>query len=174
MSAVAIRGMEAEDWPAVERIWAEGIATGNATFEAEPPSWEYFDATRRPDLRLVATGDDGVLGWVAASPVSSRPVYAGVVENSLYVSGTARGQGIGRALLEAFISRCHANGVWTIQSTVFPENTASLALHEALGFTRVGTRRRIGLMPHGPHAGLWRDTILLEHRHDRPDAPPPR
>ncbi len=100
----------------------------------------------------------------AASPVSARPVYRGVVEHSIYISDAARGQGIGRRLLAAFIDHCHARGVWTIQSTIFPENTASLGLHYSLGFLSVGTRRRIGLMDYGPYAGSWRDTVLLERR----------
>lgn len=156
--------MAAADWAAVAAIWAEGIATGNATFEATPPSWEEFDATRRSDLRLVAEDRGAVVGWVAASPVSSRPVYRGVVEHSVYIAGAARGQGLGQALLDAFVRRCGDTGVWTIQSSIFPENTASLALHRKAGFREVGTRSRIGLMAYGAHAGIWRDTVLLERR----------
>ena len=105
-----------------------------------------------------------ILGWAAASPVSSRLVYAGVVEHSVYVDPDARGQGVGRTLVEALIARAEAAGVWTIQSSIFPENTASLALHDALGFRRVGRRERIALMSYGPMQGTWRDTILIEHR----------
>ncbi len=159
-----VRPLEPTDWPEVRRIYAEGIATGHATFEAEPPGWERFDADKRTDLRLVAEVGARILGWAAASPVSSRLVYAGVVEHSAYVDPDARGQGVGRTLVEALIARAEAAGVWTIQSSIFPENTASLALHDALGFRRVGRRERIALMSYGPMQGTWRDTILIEHR----------
>lgn len=159
-----IRDLTPADWPAVRDIWAEGIATGHATFEAEPPSWESFDAGRLPDVRLVLEDDGAVLGWAAVSPVSTRPVYRGVVEHSLYLAAAARGRGHGARLLASLIGRCEEAGIWTIQSTVFPKNTASLALHERLGFTVVGTRRRIGLMSYGPLAGQWRDTVLMEYR----------
>ena len=163
-AALRIRDLTPADWPAVRDIWAEGIATGHATFEAEPPSWESFDAGRLPNVRLVLEDDGAVLGWAAVSPVSTRPVYRGVVEHSLYLSAAARGRGHGARLLAALIGRCEEAGIWTIQSTIFPENTASLALHERLGFTAVGTRRRIGLMSYGPLAGQWRDTVLMEYR----------
>ncbi|OFI39142.1 phosphinothricin acetyltransferase [Arthrobacter sp. SW1] len=164
MSRAVIRPMVPADWAEVEAIWAEGIATGNATFEAVPPSWADFDSSRRRDLRLVAELGGRVLGWAAASPVSVRPVYRGVVEHSVYVGSEARGKGLGRRLLAEFIEHCQAQGVWTIQSTIFPENTASLGLHHSLGFVSVGIRQRIGLMDYGPHAGVWRDTVLLERR----------
>ena len=159
-----IRPMEPGDWAAVEAIWAAGIATGHATFEPAPPNWEDFDATRRTELRLVAEDHGNVVGWAAASPVSSRTVYRGVVEHSIYIAQEARGLGYGGVLLEAFIRHCERAGVWTIQSTVFPENTASLALHQSQGFSVVGTRQRIGLMNYGSAAGIWRDTVLLEYR----------
>lgn len=163
-TGLLIRPMTHSDWRAVEAIWAGGIATGHATFEPAPPSWEDFDATRRPDLRLVAEAHGTVVGWVAASPVSSRPVYRGVVEHSIYVSPEARGRGCGRQLLDTFIRHAEAAGVWTIQSSIFPENTASITLHQQHGFIVVGTRQRIGLMSYGPAAGQWRDTKLLEYR----------
>ena len=163
-ACLRIRDLTPADWPAVRDIWAEGIATGHATFEAEPPSWESFDAGRLPDVRLVLEDDGAVLGWAAVSPVSTRPVYRGVVEHSLYLAAAARGRGHGARLLAALIGRCEEAGIWTIQSTIFPENTASLALHERLGFAVVGTRRRIGLMSYGPLAGQWRDTVLMEYR----------
>jgi len=163
-AGLRIRDLTPADWPAVRDIWAEGIATGHATFEAEPPSWESFDAGRLPDVRLVLEDDGAVLGWAAVSPVSTRPVYRGVVEHSLYLAAAARGRGHGARLLASLIDRCEEAGIWTIQSTIFPENTASLALHERLGFTVVGTRRRIGLMSYGPLAGQWRDTVLMEYR----------
>lgn len=155
-----------EHWPQAEGIYAAGIATGHATFESEPPSWEAFDASRLPGHRYVALEGDRVLGWVAATPVSDRCVYAGVVEHSVYVDPTAQGRGVGRALLDALVRSTEQAGVWTIQSGVFPENTPSLALHAAAGFAVVGTRRRLGLMSHGPLAGTWRDVVLLERRSD--------
>ena len=160
-----LREMTAADWPAVERIYAQGIEDGEATFEVAAPAWEAFDAGRLPGLRLVAVdADDRVVGWVAASAVSSRPAYRGVVEHSVYVDRAARGRGIGRQLLAAFISAAEAAGVWTIQSSIFPDNAASLKLHEAAGFRVVGRRERIARAEVGPHAGEWRDTILIERR----------
>ncbi|GAA0554009.1 GNAT family N-acetyltransferase [Paractinoplanes ferrugineus] len=141
-------------------IYRLGIATGNATFETEPPGWDSFTAARLPEHRFVAVDEAGtVLGWVACGPVSPRPVYAGVVEHSVYVHPDARGRGAGRALLAALITSTEAAGIWTIQSGVFPENTASLALHTACGFRTVGTRERVGR-----HHGRWRDVTLLERR----------
>ncbi len=157
--------MTADHWPQVREIYAAGIATGNATFESEPPSWEAFDRAKLAAHRLVALDEDGtVLGWVAVSGVSERCVYAGVVEHSVYVHPDARGRGVGRALLDALLRSTAEAGVWTVQSGVFPENAASLALHAAAGFRTVGTRSRLGLMSHGPLAGRWRDVVLLEHR----------
>ncbi len=160
-----IAPLAAEHWPGVEETYAAGIATGHATFESSPPSWEAFDAGRRPDHRLVALDErDEVLGWVAVSDVSERCVYAGVVEHSVYVHPRARGRGVGRLLLDSLLDSTARAGIWTVQSGVFPENTASLALHAAAGFRTVGTRSRIGRMGHGPLAGTWRDIVLLEHR----------
>ncbi len=160
-----IRTMTEADWPAVERIYAQGIEDGEATFEVTTPSWEAFDAGRLPDLRLVAVDDrDEVVGWAAASPVSSRAVYRGVVEHSVYVDRRARGAGIGRMLLTAFLEAADASGIWTVQSSVFPENGASIRLHESLGFRVVGRRERIARSGTGPRAGQWRDTILIERR----------
>ncbi len=136
-----------EHWDAVARIYAEGIATGNATFETEVPAWEAWDAAHLPELRLVAIDDGEVVGWAAMSPVSGRCVYAGVVESSVYISESARGRGVGRALMEELIRRSEGAGMWTIQTGIFPENTASLALHERVGFRVVGTRERIGEHP---------------------------
>lgn len=160
-----VRAMLMSDWPDVERIFAEGIADGAATFESTTPDWESFDAAKSDLARLVAIDAHGhVLGWIAASPVSSRPVYRGVVEHSVYVARSARGQGVGRLLLEAFIAASEAAGIWTIQSSIFPENAASVRLHEAAGFRVVGRRERIARAAVGPHAGSWRDTLLIERR----------
>lgn len=165
MDKVKIRPLAMTDWSSVEAIFAEGIATGHATFEAAPPSWETFDSGKKSHSRLVATGTDGeILGWVAASAVSSRDVYAGVVEHSVYVADAARGRGIGRALLEAFIDSAEAHGVWTIQSSIFPENAASIGLHAEFGFRSIGRRERVAKMTYGPFAGRWRDTVLMERR----------
>ena len=164
MVELQVRSLAAADWPTVERIYGEGIATGNATFETAPPSWDSFDASRVPALRLVATDGDRIVGWAAASSTSTRPVYRGVVEHSVYVARAARGRGVGHFLLAAFIEAAEAEGIWTIQSGVFPENEPSLALHAAHGFRIVGRRERIGLMTYGPHAGAWRDTVLIERR----------
>jgi L-amino acid N-acyltransferase YncA len=158
------RELTPEDWPAVREIYRQGIEAGNATFESEPPTWEAFDTGKRPDLRLVATEAGAVVGWAAASAVSARAVYAGVVEHSVYVALDRQGHGIGRGLLDAFLALADSQGVWTVQSSVFPENAASLRLHEAAGFRTVGRRERVGLMPIGPWAGQWRDTILIERR----------
>jgi len=162
---ITVVPLTAEHWPDVERIYAAGIATGHATFAEAVPTWEAFDAGKLRDHRFVALDDAGaVLGWVAVSPVSDRCVYAGVVEHSVYVDEAARGRGIGRTLLDALLASTDAGGVWTVQSGVFPENTASIALHQAAGFRVVGTRERVGRMTHGPRSGEWRDVVLLERR----------
>lgn len=148
-----------EHWPAVAAIYAEGIATGLATFETDAPAWEAWDAGHLPQHRLVALDDGQVSGWAAVSPVSSRCVYGGVVEVSVYVAEAARGQGVGRALLDALIASTEAAGIWTIQAGVFPENAASMALHAACGFRIVGVRERLGRLD-----GIWRDVVLLERR----------
>ncbi|MCG7417145.1 N-acetyltransferase family protein [Microbacterium sp. ACRRU] len=165
MNDVLVRAMTADDWAETETIYREGIEAGNATFERRPPSWEAFDTGKLHVGRLVAVGPDRrVLGWIAASAVSSREVYRGVVEHSVYVAEHAHGRGVGGALLRAFLSEVDTAGIWTVQSSVFPENTASLALHERFGFRRVGHRERIALMTYGPWAGQWRDTVLIERR----------
>ena len=156
-----IRPMLAPDAAQVLAIYQAGLDTGQASFETVAPAWEAFDAARLPGHRHVAadaaTGE--LLGWVAASAVSSRPVYAGVVEHSVYVHPGQRGRGVGAALLGALIRSSEAAGIWTIQSGVFPENTASLALHKRAGFRIVGVRERVGC-----HHGRWRDTVLIERR----------
>jgi L-amino acid N-acyltransferase YncA len=157
--------MEPADWADVQRIYQEGIDTGHATFESSAPDWEHFNQSRLPGHRHVAASAGGaVVGWAAVSPVSARPVYAGVVEHSVYVASAARGLGIGKALLQALIGSTESAGIWTIQASVFPENEASLKLHLATGFAIVGRRQRIARMTHGPLNGQWRDTLLIEHR----------
>jgi L-amino acid N-acyltransferase YncA len=151
--------MRADDWPAVSAIFAEGIATGQATFETRVPSWEEWDAAHVADLRLVAESDGEVVGWAALSAVSRRPCYAGVVDESVYVAEHARGQGVGTSLLRALIEDGEKAGFWTIQTSIFPENVASIALHRRCGFRVVGTRERIARLD-----GAWRDTVLLERR----------
>jgi L-amino acid N-acyltransferase YncA len=152
--------MTIEDWPAAARIFAQGIATDNATFEREVPSWERWSAARVPKPRLVARYADGVVGWAALSPTSSRAVYRGVGAVSIYVDTTHTGQGVGRALLTELIAASERAGFWTLQAGIFPENFASIALHESCGFRRLGTHERIGQMPDG----RWRDVVLYERR----------
>ena len=160
-----IRSMTPSDWPAVEEIYRQGIEEGEATFETQTPTWEAFDAGKSDEPRLVAIDDDGrVLGWAAASPVSTRAAYRGVVEHSVYVHRDARGRRLGRLLLHAFVAASDAAGFWTIQSSVFPENVASLRLHTSAGFRAIGTRERIARSELGEHAGQWRDTVLIERR----------
>jgi L-amino acid N-acyltransferase YncA len=157
--------MAADDWPAVQHIYQDGIDTGHATFESSAPDWDYFDQSRLPTHRHVAESAEGaVLGWAAVSPVSMRTVYAGVVEHSIYVSSRARGLGIGKALLQTLVRSTESEGIWTIQASVFPENEPSLKLHLANGFSVVGRRQRIARMTHGPLTGQWRDTLLIERR----------
>jgi L-amino acid N-acyltransferase YncA len=156
---VAVRAMTQSDWPAVARIYAEGIATRVATFETDVPGWEAWDAAHLATPRLVADADGDVLGWIAVSPVSRRDAYRGVVEHSVYVAESARGRGVGRVLLEALVAAAAEQGIWTIQTSILEANTASIALHEAVGFRVVGRRERIARL-----GGEWRDTLLLELR----------
>ncbi|GAA1104137.1 MULTISPECIES: GNAT family N-acetyltransferase [Streptomyces violaceusniger group] len=160
---IRITGLTAEHADEVLEIYQLGIDERNATFETTAPRWEAFDAAKLPDHRHVAVDHDGrVLGWVAATKVSDRCAYAGVVEHSVYVHPAARGRGAGLALLDALIASTEAAGIWTIQSGVFPENTASLALHQRAGFRVIGTRERVGR-----HHGVWRDVVLIERRSPR-------
>ena len=151
--------MCAEDWDAVRAIYREGIVTGNATFETDAPAWEAWDKGHLRACRLVARAGGRVMGWAALSPVSGRCVYAGVAEVSVYVSASARGQGIGKALLGALVEESERAGLWTLQAGIFPENMASIVLHRAHGFREVGRRERIGQMN-----GVWRDVVLMERR----------
>jgi phosphinothricin acetyltransferase len=162
--ALTCRLMQRADWPAVERIYAAGILGGNATFDAEPPSEEAFFAHRIPELSIVAETGAGIVGWAAASPVSSRPVYSGVVEHSVYVAAEATGRGVAGALLASLAERARTAGYWSIQSAIFPENTASIALHRKAGFREVGRMERIARASHGPFAGRWRDTLVFQLR----------
>ena len=155
----SLRAAARSDWPAIARIYAEGMATGDATFETEVPSWDAWDASHLPAPRLVAEVGGVVVGWLAVSPVSRRAVYRGVVEHSVYVTEAARGRGVGRALLAALVETAPSHGIWTIQTSIFEENAASVALHESAGFRLVGRRERIARL-----RGAWRDTLLLELR----------
>ena len=146
-------------WPAVKRIFEEGIAGGDATFETAAPTWAAWDRGHLAGHRLVAVGDGAVVGWAALAPVSDRCAYAGVAEVSVYVAAAAAGQGVGRALLERLLADSEAAGIWTVQAGIFPENAASLALHRRCGFRTVGVRERLGKMD-----GRWRDVVLLERR----------
>jgi len=155
-----IAAMETSDWPDVRRIYEEGIATGRATFETAAPEWEAWDGSHRRECRFVARRAGRVVGWIALSAVSRRHVYRGVAEVSVYVAEEARGSGVGRALFERLIPETEAAGIWTVQAGVQAENEASLALHEAVGFRRVGVREAFGQ----DAAGVWRDVVLLERR----------
>lgn len=150
------------DWPAVGRIYRDGIETGHATFETDVPDWPTWDAGHLDPCRLVVDRDDQVVAWAALSPVSSRPVYRGVAEHSIYVAPEARGEGIGAELLAALVEASEEAGFWTLQTAIFPENQASITLHTRLGFRIIGTRERVGF-----HHGRWRDTVLLERRSQR-------
>ncbi|HSC90045.1 MAG TPA: GNAT family N-acetyltransferase [Gaiellaceae bacterium] len=157
---VRVESLAAADWHAVRAIYADGIATRNATFETEVPSWAAWDRAHLDGHRLVARRDDGtVVGWAALTPYSDRCAYAGVAEDSVYVAADARGRGIGTTLLRALVAGAEADGIWTVQAGVFPENRGSLGLHEACGFRIVGVRERIGRLD-----GVWRDVVLLERR----------
>jgi phosphinothricin acetyltransferase len=151
--------MRGDDWPAVRDIYEAGIATGHATFETSAPTWQHWDHTHLAGHRLVAAIDGEVAGWAALSPVSDRCVYGGVAENSIYIHPDNRGRGVGRALLAELITSSETAGIWTVQTGIFPENTASLALHERVGFRIIGTRQRIGQLN-----GIWQDILLLERR----------
>jgi L-amino acid N-acyltransferase YncA len=156
---VAIRGARPEDWPRIADIYAAGIATRNATFETEVPSFEEWDTSHLAEHRFVATDRDRVIGWVALTGYSDRCCYRGVADLSVYVDPEAQGKGVGRALLDQLIADTEGSGIWTLQAGVFPENAASLALHRTCGFRIVGTRERIGELD-----GIWRDVVLLERR----------
>ncbi len=159
MSAIAIRELTRDDWPAVARIYANGLETGLASFETGVPSWTEWDAGHRTAPRLAAEIEGHVAGWTAVTPVSQRSCYAGVVEHSVYVDEALRGRGIGRVLLLRLLEEAAGHGIWTIQTSIMAENSASRRLHESVGFRVVGRRERIA-----QRDGRWHDTILLEHR----------
>ncbi|MDX6571884.1 MAG: hypothetical protein QOC86_1040 [Gaiellales bacterium] len=151
--------MRPGDWPAVAAIYAEGIAAGTATFETAVPPYGAWDAAHLPDHRLVARAEGAVLGWAALSPYSERAVYRGVAEDTIYVAARARGRGIGLGLLSTLVERAENAGIWTLQAAMFPENAASIALHEGCGFRAVGTRERLAKL-----GDAWRDVLLMERR----------
>ena|SRR5579871_5719873 len=156
---MAITPLLPEHWPAVKAIYEAGLATGHASFQTSAPTWEEWDRGHLGHSRLVAVEGDVIAGWAALSPVSGRCVYAGVAEVSIYIDAGQRGRGVGKGLLRALIAESEANGIWTLQAGIFPENGASLRLHEGTGFRRVGFREKIGKM-----GEWWRDTVLLERR----------
>ena len=158
-SDVTVRALSEKDWPAVRHIYGQGIATRNATFETRVPPRETLDRKWLPEHRWVAEVDGTVAGWAAIGPVSQRACYAGVGENSLYVGEEFRGKGVGKALIHRQVTAADADGLWTLQSSIFPENKASLALHRSAGFRTVGIRERIAQLD-----GIWRDTVLIERR----------
>ncbi len=162
---LSIRGMTTEDWPVVARIYQEGMDTNLATFQTECPSWEEWNAAHLTKCRLVAVADSEVVGWVALSTVSSRCVYAGVAEVSIYIGAEARGAGVGKALLTALIAASEEAGFWTLQSGIMENNAASIALHTSCGFRKVGYREKIGQ----DRNGVWRNTLLMERRSARDD-----
>jgi len=156
---VTVRALRADDWPAVRRIYGEGIATGHATFETEVPDRRELDRRWLPGHRWVAELDGAVVGWTALGPASTRPVYAGVAESSVYVADGARGRGVGTALIHKQVTAADDAGLWTLQTAIFPENRASIALHHSAGYETLAVRSRIARLD-----GVWRDTVLLERR----------
>lgn len=151
--------MTSKDWDAVSKIYSEGIATGFATFETSIPTYDSWDATHMKSCRLVATENENIIGWAALSPVSSRCVYGGIGEVSVYVGNQARGKGVGKLLLQSLIKESEAEGLWTIQSGIFPENLGSIELHKKVGFRYIGKRERVGKLH-----GIWKDNLLFERR----------
>jgi phosphinothricin acetyltransferase len=158
-SILLIQAMQPADWLSVRAIYQQGIDSGHATFETQTPSWEGWDQSHHPFGRLVARLNGDIVGWAALSPVSRRAVYAGVAEVSVYVAETQRARGVGRALLQALILESLEHGVWTLQASIFPENEASVTLHQRCGFRVVGRRERLA-----KQFGVWRDVLLLERR----------
>lgn len=154
-----IRKLLNADWPQVSLIYQKGIKTGNATFQTTAPAWEDWNASHLAACRIVAQSNGEIIGWAALTPVSSRCVYAGVAEVSVYVDPEHSGKGIGLTLLKELVHLSEAEGIWTLQAGIFPENSASLRIHEKAGFRTLGIREKIG-----KQNGIWRDTVLLERR----------
>lgn len=161
---IEVREMRAEDGEAVLAIYRQGIATGDATFESEAPDWPKFDAKYLQNCRFVAVLDGKVAGWATIGAVSARPVYRGVAEVSLYIADGARGKGVGRRLFERLIEESEKAGFWSLHASIFPENRASIELHRRFGFRILGIRERVAKMTYGPHAGRWRNTVIMERR----------
>jgi|SRR6185369_5451110 L-amino acid N-acyltransferase YncA len=159
MPEMKLRSMLPEDWPEVRRIYLEGIASGNSTFQTEAPTWEQWDANHLQACRLVAVQGGSVVGWAVIAAISARPVYRGVAEVSVYVTSSVHGQGVGNALMQELVSASERHGFWTLQAGIFPENVASLAVHAKAGFRQVGRRERMGQLH-----GVWRDVVLVERR----------
>ena len=159
LAGIALGPLRAEDWEAIAAIYAQGIATRNATFETEVPTFDRWDRAHLSEHRLVARIDDAIVGWAALAPVSDRCVYGGVAEDSVYVAADARGRGVGRALLSTLVERAEDAGIWTVQTGIFPENAASVQLHLRCGFRVVGRRERLAQLD-----GIWRDVLFLERR----------
>ena len=162
MHMIEIKPMVTIHWKEVKRIYEEGIATGNATFQTTAPGWEEWDKAHIQSGRLIAVDEGRIIGWAALSPVSDRCVYGGVAEVSVYVSSTARGKGVGKELLRNLVENSELNHFWTLQAGIFPENKASIRIHQENGFRIIGTREKIGQMK-----GVWRDTVLLERRSNK-------
>ncbi|NRF41037.1 GNAT family N-acetyltransferase [Pedobacter foliorum] len=156
---IIVEGMLPVNWPSVVDIYVQGFSTKKATFQTEAPTWEEWNKSHSEGLRFVAIKNEIITGWAALSPVSSRAVYAGVMEVSVYVHEDYRGMGIGNVLLERLITESETKNIWTLQSGIFPENLGSIALHEKFGFRKIGYREKIGKM-----YGVWRDTVLMERR----------
>ncbi|WP_236262812.1 GNAT family N-acetyltransferase [Aggregatimonas sangjinii] len=156
---LVVRPMHSDDWESVSRIYAEGIATGFATFETDVPSYESWDAAHMQSCRIVASENGNILGWAALSPVSNRCVYGGVAEVSVYIGEKSRGKGVGKLLMKTLIHDSESVGIWTLQSGIFPENKGSVQLHEKMGFRYIGKRERVGKLD-----GIWKDNLLFERR----------
>jgi L-amino acid N-acyltransferase YncA len=154
-----IRSMRSDDWPAIRNIYSEGMAAGNATFETETPEWTNWDQGHLQDCRLVARDSQRILGWAALSLISTRRVYSGVAEVSIYIAAKARGRGVGKRLLQSLVEQSERCGFWTLQAGIFPENAPSIALHKSCGFREVGVRQKLG-----QRGGVWRDVLLFERR----------
>ena len=163
-SPLSFRPLTPEDADAVLAIYQEGIETGNATFADKAPDWSEWNASRLPECRIAAVEEGHLIGWASLSGVSDRCVYGGVAEVSVYVAAASMGRGVGSELLKALIKESEANNIWMLQAGIFPENEASITLHQNLGFRILGVRERLGKMSYGPLAGKWRDVVLLERR----------